>query len=123
MRFAFIALAALALAGCRVPYTSDIANFGAFPEPVPPPGTSVIDLESWFYKRGYGPGPRVLQSEAELRRDPGEPLVYALQAEREWWLTQHRVVRDFCVTKKTIYYQLDGSNALTRAIQGRISQC
>lgn len=123
MRIALIALTVLALAGCRVPYTADIANFGAFPEPVPPAGTPVVDLEQWFIKRGYGPGPRVLQSEAELRRSPGDPLVYALEAERQWWLTQHRTIRDFCVTRKTIYYQIDGAGALQRAVQGRMSQC
>jgi len=78
MRIALAITLVLALGACRFPYMHDYANFGAFPEPVPPVGTSVAELDKWFFKRGYGPGPRVRQSEAELRRQPGEPLVYCL---------------------------------------------
>ncbi|MEO1490661.1 MAG: hypothetical protein AAFV19_00725 [Pseudomonadota bacterium] len=123
MRIALAVIFVLALGACRVPYPHEYANFTAFPEPVPPVGTPVAELDAWFHKRGYGPGPRVRQSEAELRRQPGEPLVYSVEADRTWWLTQHRVIRDFCVTQKTIFYRLDAEDRLQKAVQGKFSQC
>ncbi|MEM9060928.1 MAG: hypothetical protein AAGD13_10750 [Pseudomonadota bacterium] len=108
---------------CRPIYTRDVANFTAFPEPVPPVGTPYAEMEVWFEKRGYAPAPEVWQAEGELRRVQGGPLVYALEKDRMWWQARVRAVQDFCVTQKFIYYRLDLDQRLVRAIQNSHSQC
>lgn len=118
-----ILIAMLCLAGCRAPYMSDYADWTTGPDDLPAIGTKVADLDAWFRQANYAPGPRVHQSEAELRRRPGDPLAYSLAADKRWWLSQSRTVRDLCVTQKTIYYRLDDGGALMHAIQAKRSQC
>lgn len=116
-------LTLLAFVACRPIYGRDVANLTAFAEKLPAIGTSVGELEVWFNKLGYAPGPDVFQSESELLRQPGSPLVYALEADRNWWLMRVRTVQDYCVTQKFIYYQLDVDRKLQRAIQNKRSVC
>ena len=122
MRLALF-LALMAMTACRVPYTADLADLTVWPDEMPPAGTSAEALDAWFHEEDYAPGPRVWQAEAELRRRPGAPLTYTLEKDRLWWLTRTQVVRDFCVTQKTIYYRVDGNGALDRAIQSHRSAC
>jgi hypothetical protein len=117
------ALVVAALAGCRAPYVADYAAMTVLPEELPAPGTTPTALEDWFAEQSYAPGPRVLQSEGELLRRPGDPLIYAQPGDREWWLTQHRTVRDFCVTRRTVYYRLAPDGRLERAIGTHRSYC
>jgi hypothetical protein len=116
-------LALLAIAACRPIYGRDVANLTAFPEDLPAVGTSAAMLDEWFDKLGYAPGPHVFQSESELRRQPGAPLVYALETDRSWWLMRARTTQDFCTTQKFIYYKLDHERKLQRAIQNKRSVC
>ena len=116
-------LCVLAIAACRPIYSRDVANFTAFPEQMPGPGTAFGELEIWFNKRGFAPGSDVFQSESELRRKPGAPITYTLVADRSWWLSRVRTVQDFCVTQKFIYYKLDAEQKLTQAIQNNRSLC
>lgn len=113
----------LASVACRPIYGRDVANFTAFPEKLPAVGTPLGDLEVWFDKLGYAPGPDVFQSEGELRRQPGAPLVYAIETDRDWWRMRVRTVQDYCVTQKFIYYQLDAGQNLLKAIQNKRSVC
>lgn len=115
--------AAIALGGCRVPYMADYADMTTFADPLPPAGTPSSELWDWFVENGYVQGPRVRQSMAELRRAPGDPLVYAVAADRRWWLTQQRTVRDLCVTQKVVYYRLDAAGNLMEAVQNHRSAC
>jgi len=124
MRRIFILLAAAVLLGaCRMPYMADYADMTVRPEKFPPVGTAVPALTAWFDAHGYVPGPKILQSEAELRRRPGDPLVYARPTDRVWWRTEGRTVRDLCVTERTIYYRLGASGHLTQAVRTHRSQC
>ncbi len=116
-------LSVLALGACRVPYMSDWADMTVRPEQFPAVGTPAEVLDGWFAEKGYAPGPTVYQAEAQLRRRPGDPPTYARAEDKRWWLTRHRTVRDFCVTKRTIYYRLDPGGALVQAIQSHRSQC
>ena len=90
---------------------------------MPQPGIAHHTLVAWFEERGYIPGPKVLQAEAELRRRRRDPLVYSQPGDREWWLTAHRTVQHVCVTRHVIYYRLDGGGALDRAIHAHRNQC
>lgn len=117
----FVAL--VALAGCRAPYMSDYADMLTRPDDLPAPGISKAALGAWFVQHGYVAGPPVLQSEAELRRRPRAPLVYARPGDREWWLTAHRTVQHVCVTRHTIYYTLDPGGALARAVRAHHNYC
>lgn len=119
----FLLVTLVMLGACRVPYMSDWADMTVRPEAFPPVGTAPAALDAWFAAHGYAPGPTVRQSEAELRRRPGDPLVYARAEDKLWWLTQHRTQRDFCVTRRVIYYRLDPGGALVQAIQSHRSQC
>lgn len=122
MRFIlFITL--LAFVACRPIYGRDVGNFTAFPEKLPGIGTSAEELNGWFDKRGYAPGPDVYQSEAELRRQPGAPITYTNESDRSWWLTRNRTIQDYCVTQKFIYFKLDAARKLVRAIQNKRSVC
>lgn len=124
MRKLMFLLALLAAtAGCRAPYMSDYADMTVMSETFPPVGTPVAALNAWFDDRGYAPGPQVYQAEASLRRRPGDPLVYARQIDKSWWLTRARSVQDLCVTERTIYYRLDAQGQLVHAIQNHRSQC
>ena len=124
MRLLLATLAvAVALAGCRAPYMADYAAMTVLPEDLPRPGIDVPALEAWFQQHGYAPGPKVLQAEGELRRRPGDPLIYAQPGDREWWLTQQRTVKDLCVTQRTIYYRLAADGRLSRAIGTHRSYC
>ena len=116
-------LTLLAAVACRPIYGRDVANLTAFPENLPAVGTSIDQLDIWFDKLGYAPGPDVFQSEGELRRQSGAPLVYALEADKSWWRMRARTIQDFCVTQKFIYYQLDAEQKLERAVQNRRSVC
>ena len=116
-------LTLLAVVACRPIYGRDVANFTAFPEELPAVGTSIADLETWFDKLGYAPGPDVYQTESELRRQPGAPLVYATQHDKSWWLMRVRTVQDYCVTQKFIYFKLNAEQKLQRAIQNVRSVC
>ena len=118
-----IILALLLCSACRAPYMSEIADLTVRPFEIPPYGTPAPELHQWFDENRFAPGARVLQSESELRRLPGSPLVYALESERSWWLTRMQTVRDFCVTQKIVYYKLDQNEALARAIMTSRSQC
>jgi len=118
-----LAVILLAAAGCRAPYSSDLADLTVLPETFPPVGTPAPALATWFDNRGYAPGPRVHAAEASLRRRPGDPLVYATEADKRWWLTRIRSVRDLCVTTRTIYYRLDAAGGLLQAVQNHRSQC
>ena len=113
----------VALAGCRAPYLSDYANMVTIPDDLPRTGIDMQNLTAWFEDRGYIPGARVLQAEAELRRRPRDPLVYARPGDREWWLTAHRTVQHACVTRHTIYYTLDPGGALARAVRAHHNYC
>lgn len=113
----------VATMACRPIYGRDVANFTAFPEKLPSVGTPIPELEVWFDKRGYAPGADVYQSEAELRRQPGAPITYTMDSDRSWWLMRARTVQDYCVTQKFIYFKLDGSQKLLRAIQNKRSVC
>ncbi|MGD1926835.1 MAG: hypothetical protein ACFB03_22020 [Paracoccaceae bacterium] len=119
----FLIVCLLVATACRPIYTRDVANFGAFPEPVPPVGTAIAELDVWFDKRGYAPGPSVWMAESELRRVQGGALVYALEEDKLWWQTRVRGVQDFCVTQKFVYFRLDAEQRLTRAIQNSHSEC
>lgn len=124
MRIAvFALLAVLTAAGCRAPYMSEYSDAIVSADELPAPGMSQHDLRVWFEERGYIPGVKVLQAEAELRRRPGDPLVYARPDDRRWWLTAHRTVKHACVTKRTIYYRVKSDGTLTRAIYRHGSQC
>ena len=123
MRFTCILLAVLAVAGCRVPYSSDIADMTVMSDGLPPAGTPGPALSAWFQEQGYAPGPRVHQSVASLMRRPGDALVYAQAQDKQWWLTQSRSVRDFCVTTRTVFYRLSPDGALEQAIQNHRSTC
>lgn len=116
-------VAVMLVASCRAPYMSDLADMTVLPETFPPVGTPSVALDTWFNNRDYAPGPRVHQAEASLRRRPGDPLVYAVQADKMWWYTRSRSVRDVCVTERVIYYRLDASSNLIQAIQNHRSQC
>ena len=111
------------LGACRMPYMSDLADMTVIPEKFPPLGTNVAELDIWFERHGYAPGPRGYQAEASLRRRPGDPLVYALDADKMWWYTRSQSVRDLCVTQKTVYFRLDNAGSLVHAIQNHRSQC
>ena len=113
----------MALAACRAPYSSEIADLTVVPFDIPPYGTTKTELVTWFDENRFAPGPDVYQAESELRRLPGEPLAYALEADRSWWLTRTQYVRDFCVTQKQVYYKLDAQDRLARAIMTSRSQC
>lgn len=113
----------MGLAACRVPYTADLADMTVLSEDLPPTGTSAADLGSWFQTNGYAAGPRVHQTVAELLRRPGDPLVYARQQDKQWWLSQQRNVRDVCVTQRVIYYRLAPNGTLAQAIPNHRSQC
>ena len=121
--FILILTAAVAVAGCRGPYMSEYADAIVMADDLPAPGITTADLTTWFEERGYIPGAKVLQAEAELRRRPGDPLVYSLPDERRWWLTAHRTVKHACVTKRTIYYRLTTDGVLARAIYRHGSVC
>lgn len=110
-------------AACRVPYTSDLADWSVLSFDLPEEGTAPDDLGRWFESEGYVAGPKVFQTEAELRRRPGTPLVYALPGERSWWLSQVQTVRDLCVTQKFIYYRTRDDGRLARAVGAVRSQC
>ena len=118
-----IVLALLACAGCRAPYMHEIADMTVREYQIPPYGTPAGELNAWFDANGFAPGARILQSESELRRPPGAPLVYALEADRTWWLSRMQTVRDFCVTQKIVYYKLDTEKKLSHAILTSRSQC
>ncbi|MEM7422279.1 MAG: hypothetical protein AAF334_01075 [Pseudomonadota bacterium] len=119
-----IALLIIATAACRPIYTRDIANLTSFNNPeFPPAGTYEAALIAWFDERGYLPGPKVHQTEGELRRMQGEPLVYASPDDKEWWFSRAHNVRDFCITQKLIYYRLDTQRRLARAVQTYRSEC
>lgn len=124
MRLVLLAVAAaVALAGCRAPYMADYANAIVQPDDLPSPGIDRAAVTVWFEERGYAPGPKVLQAEAELLRRPGDPLIYAAPGDRLWWLTAHRTVHHACVTTRTIYYRFDPNGHLARAIYNHRSQC
>ena len=116
-------LIVLTCTACSPLYGRDVANFTAFPEDLPAVGTSASDLDAWFEKLGYAPASDVWQSESQLRRAPGAPLVYAVERDKIWWKTRARTVRDFCTTQKFIYYRLDTQQRLERAIQNKRSVC
>lgn len=123
MRVLVFVVLVFAIAACRPPRTADYANLLAQPDMLPPAGTSAEVLTAWFDQHGYAPGPRVLQSTAELQRREGDPLVYALESERTWWLTRHRTTHHLCVTRREIYYRVDGDGHLSQAIQKNRSEC
>ena len=118
-----ILLALVLCSACRAPYMHEIADMTVRPFKIPPYGTPVAELDAWFDANQFAPGARILQAEAELRRPPGAPLVYALEADRTWWFSRMQTVRDFCVTQKIVYYKLDENEALSRAILTSRSQC
>lgn len=122
-RLLILSMLFLALAACNPPRMADYSNMMALPERLPNAGTSLGDVEAWLNANGYAPGARVLQSEAELRRRPGDPLVYSLEVERMWWMSAHRTTRDLCVTLRTVYYRVDDRGALMQAIQTLRSDC
>ena len=115
--------AAIAVSGCRAPYMAEVSDMVVQPDDLPTPGMTEPELVAWFEERGYVPGPRVRQSEAELRRRVGDPLVYAQPGDQRWWLTVHRTVRHACVTKRSIYYSVTPDGRLERAIYNHRSQC
>ena len=123
MRVVLWTVLVVALAGCRVPYSSDIADLTVWPDGLPSAGTSMDELERWFMEEGYAPGPKVHQSVASLMRRPGDPLAYSHIQEKLWWHTQTRSVRDFCVTTRTVFYRVSDDGALDQAIQSHRSQC
>ena len=94
--------AAILLSGCRGYYMNEISEIMVLPYDIPPPGTPAAELDVWFDRNGFAPGARVFQAESELRRRPGEPWAYALDADRSWWLTRVESVRNFCRTRKTV---------------------
>ena len=110
-------------AGCRPPYSSEIADMTVLAEELPPRGTPLVELQAWFDAAGYVEGPTVRQSRAELTRRPGAPLVYARAEDRLWWRTRQRTIRDFCVTRRVVYYRLAPGGALVEAIPAHRSQC
>lgn len=122
-RLMAVLIAAAALSGCRAPYMSDYANMLTRPDELPVPGIDETALAAWLAERGYVSGPPVLQSEAELRRRPNAPLVYAQPGDRDWWLTAHRTVQHACVTRHTIYYKLDPGGALAYAVRAYHNYC
>lgn len=111
------------LGACRAPYLHELADLTARPDELPPPGTPEAELNQWFDENSYAPGPKVWESEGDLRRLPGTLNSYVLEGDRSWWLTRSRTVRDFCVTQKYIYYKMDDNGALARAILNARSQC
>lgn len=111
------------LSGCTVLYTDDYADRLTIPDELPQPGLDAFALTQWFEERGYVPGPRVLQAEAELRRRRRDPLVYSQPGDREWWLTAHRTVQHVCVTRHIIYYRLATGGTLDRAVHTHRNQC
>lgn len=118
-----IMIGLLLLCACRAPYSSEIADLTVLPFEIPPYGTTEAELVAWFDENSFQPGPRVYQSESELRRLPGTPLVYAVDEDRTWWQSRAEIVRDFCVTQKLVYYKLDDDDRLVRAILTSRSQC
>lgn len=116
-------IAVLLLGGCRAPYMSDVSLMTVAGYQIPPTGTSAPELNTWFDANGFAPGPKVYQAESELRRIPGSPLAYALEADRSWWLSRVQTVRDFCRTEKIVYYKLDDNDGLGRAILTARAQC
>lgn len=119
-----LVIAILLLTGaCRAPYMSEWADLTVIPFEIPPYGTPEAELNLWFDQNMFAPGARIYQAEAELRRLPGAPLVYALEKDRRWWLSRLQTVRDLCVTQKIVYYMLDENQALSRAILTSRSQC
>jgi len=120
---AVLSAAMLVLGACRMPYMADYADMTVRAEDFLPTGTSRATLQDWFDDHGYSPGPRVLQAEGELRRRRGDPLVYARQSDRHWWLTEQRSVRDLCVTTRVIYFRFDPQDRLLQAIRTHSSQC
>ena len=118
-----IVVTALVLAGCRSLYMSDYANILTRPDALPPVGVGGQTLTDWFDRHDYVTGPKVLQSEAELRRRPRAPLVYSLPGDRLWWLTAHRVVQHVCATRHVIYYRLDADGALAHVIGTYHNHC
>lgn len=116
-------IAAVLLGGCRGYYLNEIADLTVIPFEIPPYGTPEAELNAWFDEHRFAPGAQVFQAEAELRRLPGAPLVYALDADRSWWLTRAQTLRDFCFTQKIVYYKLDDAGALARAILTARSEC
>jgi len=123
MRRAVLLAVVLLSAACRMRYMADLADMTVLPEDFPPAGTPLAVLQDWLDAQGYAPGPKVLQAEGELRRRPGDPLVYALQADRVCWLTRTRSVTDLCVTTRVIYYRLDSRENLLQAVRTHRSQC
>lgn len=111
------------LAACVIPRPSVINSMMAAEQKVPPPGTDGGTLRAWFAAEGYVAGPNVLQSRAELARRPGDPLVYATQAERQWWLSQQQTVHDLCITSKVVYYRVTADGALVDAVPTVRSTC
>ena len=111
------------VAACRAPYSSEVADLTVIPFDIPPYGTPNSELVAWFDENRFAPGPDVYQAESELRRLPSEPLAYALEKDRSWWLSRTQYVRDFCVTQKQVYYKLDDQDRLARAIMTSRSQC
>lgn len=123
MRLPFFFAAVLLLGACRTMYMADYADLATIPDDLPQPGMSQTALTAWFEDRGYIPGSRVFQAESELRRRPGDPLVYAQPGERVWWMTAHRTVQHACVTKHVIYYRVAPDGQLSRAIRSHRNQC
>ncbi|MEM0987394.1 MAG: hypothetical protein AAGK00_00835 [Pseudomonadota bacterium] len=123
MRIALCAALILALGACRAPYLSELADLTVLEFQIPSYGTPGDELNAWFDQTGFDPRAKVYQAESELRRLPGTPYVYALEAERTWWLTRAQTVKDFCTTQKIVYYKLDDAGALARAILTSRSQC
>lgn len=120
---AILLLCLVVATACRPIYGRDVANFTAFPEKLPAIGTPLSELEVWFDKLGYAPGPDVFQAEGELRNPPNGPQLYLLDEDRSWWRSRVRTVQDYCVTQKFIYYKLDDAETLRRAIQNKRSVC
>ncbi len=123
MRLCFGLILLVLVTGCRAPYSSEYADMAISHDELPPIGTTSEALATWFNQQGYVPGTTVVQATAELTRRPGEPLVYALPADKQRWLTQHRTVRHVCFTTKTVYYRVDAQGALLQAIPTKRSQC
>lgn len=123
MRLSILIAAVMLLGACRTMYMADIADLATTPDELPEPGISRSALTTWFDDRGYIPGPRVFQAESELRRRPGDPLVYAQPGDRVWWSTAYRTVQHACVTKRVIYYRVAADGQLSRAIRSHRNQC
>ena len=119
----FLLLLCLPLMACVLPRPSAINDMLVVDPDLPPPGTKGEVLQNWFADEGYVPGPKVRQSRAELLRRPGDPLVYATEAERRWWLSQQQTSHDLCVTAKYVYYRVQPDGTLIDAIPAVRSTC